>query len=189
MAHTIELRPELCARKGHRGRRGRADGAPDGGCVEGNVGVKCEDLPADFLEEIKLPLRHQELVGHDAEVARDAMDDVEQATAGGVAEDVDAAVDMVAEYVNAKGAELREVYEQGVDDGAEPQAAGPQSAEQQCRALSRKVLSRKPSGRRVHSCRAEPQSSGRGARSRRRKGLSRPQDLQPQVVGGAPTGR
>ena len=113
-------------------------------------------------------------------------------------EDVDVAIDMVAEYVNAKGAELREVYEQGVDDGAELQAAGPQSAEQQCRALSRKVLSRKPSGRRAHSRRgraAGRQAAGsaaarRSAKPPDRRILSRGAlSCEPLSQGSAPTGR
>ena len=42
------------------------------------------------------------------------MDDVKEASAGGVAENVDAAIDMVEEHVDAQGAELGEVDEQGV---------------------------------------------------------------------------
>jgi len=50
VAHTVDFCPRLRARRSHFGRRGCADGAPAGGCVEGSVGVEREGLSADFLE-------------------------------------------------------------------------------------------------------------------------------------------
>ena len=84
VAHAVYFCPGLRARSGLRGRRGCAYGVPAGGCVEGTIRVERDDLSANFLEEIKRPLRNWDLVGRDAKVTRGAMDDVEHSAAGGI---------------------------------------------------------------------------------------------------------
>jgi len=63
VAHAVDFCPGLRARSSLRGRRGCAYGVSAGGCVEGNIRVEREDLSANFLEEIKRPLRNWDLVG------------------------------------------------------------------------------------------------------------------------------
>ena len=84
VAHAVDFCPGLRARSSPRGRRGCAYGVPAGGCVEGNIRVEREDLSANFLEEIKRPLRNWDLVGRDAKVTRDALDGVKHSAASGI---------------------------------------------------------------------------------------------------------
>jgi len=52
--------------------------------VEGAIRVERDDLSANFPEEIKRPLRNWDLVGRDAKVTRDALDDVKHSAASGI---------------------------------------------------------------------------------------------------------